>query len=337
MWNTLHRMVVKTPTKKSRFVVVLGCCVSIYVLGNITLTPIFFQPVEESPSEQSAEQESLKGYVSYLSARYEDRTHAVLTRSDATVGYLTGVFGRFCDTTRLEPFVVDGNTFYNVVCLFQGEKDDIVVVGAHYDVYGAFPGADDNASGVAGLLELSRMFSESQTPLYTLELVAYALEEPPYFATSDMGSFQHIKSSIDRGETIVMAVSLEMIGYFSDTSWSQNYPVGLLHLLYPTKGNFITLVSDYNSRTAMASFKRSMVARDTIPLRSLSAPSFIEGVDYSDHRSYWKFGVPAFMITDTSFFRNPYYHTDKDTWETLDYVRMAGVVDAVYYALSDMK
>ncbi len=204
----------------------------------------------------------------------------------------------------------------------------ILILGAHYDTVGVSPGADDNASGVAALLELAGMFEDlaSSSPV-EIHLIFYANEEPPYFKTGAMGSFVHALS-VDQTNRVIGMISLESMGYFSDEPGSQDYPFPL-SLRYPTKGNFIAFVGDTSSRDflrrAIGEFRKD--AR--IPSVGGTAPSVIRGIDWSDHWGYSQVGIPAFMVTDTAPFRNPNYHRMSDTPDTLDYQRLALVVEGL--------
>jgi Zn-dependent M28 family amino/carboxypeptidase len=226
---------------------------------------------------------------------------------------------------RLEPFEADGRTVENVIVEKKGlsRPDEIVLVGAHYDT--CFnPGADDNASGVAGLLELARSF-ESKNPARTVRFVAFVNEEPPFFRTELMGSRVHAKGARERGEKIAVMIALEMIGYYTDRPFSQKYPP-LLGLFYPNRGNFIAFVGDFASLGRLSRAKKAFRGASTFPVRILAAPHALPGVDFSDHASFWKENYPAFMVTDTAFYRYPHYHSFKDTPDRLDYPSMAEVV-----------
>jgi len=221
--------------------------------------------------------------------------------------------------------------YRNVIAAFGPDTAEKIVIGAHYDAYGPFPGADDNASGTAGLLELARLLGKATLPL-RVELVAYSTEEPPYFATPHMGSAVHADALKKAGAKVRAMISLEMIGYFSDEPGSQSYPVPLLKLYYPSRGNFITVVGDPKSIGLTRRVKKAM-SSGPLPVYSITAPAFIPGIDYSDHASYWAEGYPAVMINDTAFYRNKNYHKPADTADRLDYKRMAQVVDGALAAV----
>ena len=216
--------------------------------------------------------------------------------------------------------------------IFGPQTKERVVIGAHYDSAGPLPGADDNASGVAGLIELAHLLGRApKASLNTsVELVAYTLEEPPFFATQHMGSAVHAASLKQQRVPVRLMLSLEMIGYFTDAPNSQRYPVAAMKLTYPSVGNFIAVVGKIGQGATVQRIKEAMQSASSLPVQFLNAPSSLPGVDLSDHRNYWNAGYEAAMITDTSFYRNPSYHTAQDTPDTLDYQRMALVVEGIY-------
>ena len=232
-------------------------------------------------------------------------------------------------STDVQVFTVDGREYRNVIARFGPASGPLLVIGAHYDSCGDTPGADDNASGVAGLIELARALA-ARPPAHSVELVAYTLEEPPFFRTDNMGSFRHAQALAQQRREIRLMLSLEMIGFFRDTPDSQRYPMGALELLYPDEGNFVALVGGYQDFGAMRRVKGLFKGASALPATSINAPSLVQGVDFSDHASYWRFKMPAIMVTDTAFLRNPNYHGPGDTADTLDYARMAQVVRGVY-------
>ena len=222
----------------------------------------------------------------------------------------------------LQPFSVWRKSYFNVIASLGPPSRERVVVGAHYDSFGENSAADDNASGVAGLLELARILRDA--PLSTqVDLVAYSLEEPPHFGTENMGSAFHAASLKKEGIAVKAMLSLEMIGYFSDEPGSQRYLLPILRAFYPSRGNFITVVGDLSNLGLVRRLKRSMGSATSLDVRSMNGPVRIPGIDFSDHRSYWAFGYPAAMVTDTAFLRNFAYHTPQDTPDRLDYSKMA--------------
>ncbi len=246
--------------------------------------------------------------------------------------YIHDEFRKYADTVYFQEFQVKGTTYKNVVCNFGPKDKPVIVLGAHYDVCGNQQGADDNASGVVGLLELARQL-KGQKLNYRVELVAYTLEEPPHFYTENMGSYIHAKSLKDNNTAVFGMVSLEMIGFFKDEKKSQEYPVGILSLIYGNRGNYVTLVNKFGKGKFARQFSRQYKRAKTVRTKKFTAPKSMEGIDYSDHLNYWKFGYSALMLTDTSFFRNPHYHKTTDTMETLDIKRMSKVIDGVFKAI----
>jgi hypothetical protein len=236
-----------------------------------------------------------------------------------------------------ESYGVGEESFRYLVAHYGEEAAPVVVVGAHYDVCGEQPGADDNASAVAGVLELGRLLVEHRPVLrHRLELALWPLEEPPNFRTSAMGSAVHAASLGHRGADVRGMLCLEMIGYFSDEASSQNYPVPGMGLLYPSRGDFVAVVGNTKSWWFTRRVKHRMAGAVQLPVRSINAPAVVPGVDFSDHLNFWRRGWNAVMITDTAFYRNPNYHQPSDTPDTLDYERMADVVTGVYAVITTL-
>jgi Zn-dependent M28 family amino/carboxypeptidase len=228
--------------------------------------------------------------------------------------------------------------FQNIIISFGPEEGERIIVGAHYDVCFDTPGADDNASAVAGLLELARLLHEQQPELpYRVDLVAYNFEEPPFFGSDRMGSAVHARSLAREGIKVKIMICLEMIGYYSDEPGSQKFPLPQLKTLYPSVGNFIVVVGKMGQEEAVEVVKRTMQEYADIDVQSINAPTSITGIDFSDHRNYWAQGYQAVMINDTSFLRNPHYHQLSDTIETLDFSRMVEVVRGLYGTVVHLK
>ena len=250
--------------------------------------------------------------------------------------YIFDELSKTCDTVYFQTYFVNGTTYKNVVGSMGSPKKEKLVIGAHYDVCLEQEGADDNGSGVSGLLELARLLAKD-TLTQCIEFVAYSLEEPPFFRSENMGSYVHAKSLYDRGQKIKGMIYLEMIGCFNDKPKSQNYPVGLLKLFYGNKGDYITVIQKYGNGPFGRQVKRLMKNQGSIKTKSFKAPSWLRGVDFSDHRNYWKFKYSAVMITDTSFYRNKNYHNNTDKMETLDINRMGLVIDELYLTVKNIK
>ncbi len=237
-----------------------------------------------------------------------------------------------------QKYMVDGNEYKNLICSFGLKDAERIIIGAHYDVCEAQPGADDNASGTAGLLELARLLKEQQPTLkYRIDLVAFTLEEPPYFRTENMGSAIHAKYLYDNKIPVRAMICLEMIGYYSELKGSQDYPISLLKLFYPNRGNYISVVSKFGNGSLTRKVKKGIKRGSHIDVTSINAPAKIQGIDFSDHLNYWKYDYEAVMITNTAFYRNKNYHKPSDLPETLDYSKMAEVIKGVYYTVVNMK
>ena len=270
--------------------------------------------------------------VNYLARELGQRCHKDLDKLALAADYIEHRLRSSGCATERQGFTFRGNAYCNILTEVKGtdpSREDILIIGAHYDSAEGTPGADDNASGVAGLLELARL--TRRTPLLrTVRFAAFCLEEPPAYMTKHMGSYIHAKSLHDQGVKVHGMISLEMLGYYCDEKGCQYYPSSLFKLAYPNQGYFIAFVGNFSSRRFSSSVKAAYSTVSTIPAESLNGFSIIPGVDFSDHRNYWKFGYPAFMITDTAFYRNPNYHDSGDTPETLDYDRLTQLIEGLY-------
>jgi hypothetical protein len=278
----------------------------------------------------------LEAHVRKLAETFVPRDEAHPENLDRAAGYIRGELQEAGGRVEDQPFEVNGMAYRNVIARFGPETKERTVVGAHYDAAGPYPGADDNASGVAGLIELARLLGRNP-PRTEVELVAFSLEEPPYFGSSAMGSAVHAASLRRRGVRLRAMIGLEMIGYFTDAPESQQFPLPALKPFYPSTGNFITVAGKLGQGALARRIKKAMRSASPLGVESIIAPASLPGISLSDHRNYWEAGYPAVMITDTAFYRNDNYHTASDTPDTLDYRRMAMVVqglDAAVRALA---
>jgi Zn-dependent M28 family amino/carboxypeptidase len=296
------------------------------------------QPLLSSASanaERTVDPSRLEAHVRKLSIELAPRDEGHVENLDRVADYIRTEFSQISASVSEQSYVVQGKSYQNVIAQFGPETEERIVVGAHYDAAGPLPGADDNASGVAGLIELGRLLG-GQTPALRVELVAFTLEEPPYFRTSQMGSAIHAESLRKQNKRVRAMFSLEMIGYFSDAPNSQHFPVPVLNALYPSTGNFISVVGRLSDGMLARRTKAAMREASPLLVYSINAPGFVPGVDFSDQLNYWRQGYSAVMITDTAFYRNRNYHTAQDTSEKLDYKRMAMVVEGVYAAVTEL-
>ena len=251
---------------------------------------------------------------------------------DNVAAYIKTELEKCTPSVSEQSYTADERSFKNIIASFGKTNGERIIVGAHYDVCGDQDGADDNASGIAGLLELARLLKDK--PLkYRIDLVAYTLEEPPYFRTENMGSYVHAKYLKDNNIPVKGMVCLEMIGYYSEEKGSQTYPLSILTGIYGNKGNFITVVEKMQSGAFAKEFRRNMLSEQTIRTKKFKAPASLPGIDFSDHLNYWQHGYSAVMITNTAFYRNKNYHTKGDTVDKLNVGHMGLVVDGVFRAL----
>jgi Zn-dependent M28 family amino/carboxypeptidase len=250
----------------------------------------------------------------------------------AAAGYIERALGKI----ERQTYQADGVSVANLIVEIRGtaRADEIVVIGAHYDSVDDAPGADDNASGVAALLALSRRFQDAR-PARTLRFVAFVNEEPPHFQTRAMGSWQYARRCRERNENVVAMLSLETIGYYDDRPGSQVYPPPLA-AFFPDRGNFIGFAANLGSRALVNRCTRVFRSHARVPAEAASVPGVIQQIGWSDQWSFWQFGYKALMVTDTAPFRNPHYHTAHDTPETLDYARLAMVVEGLHAVVLDL-
>ena len=227
-----------------------------------------------------------------------------------------------------------GKDVSNLIAEKTGTDERRVIIGAHYDTVPGTPGADDNASGVAGLLELARLHKGSLSKR-TLIFVALVNEEPPCFGSNHMGSMVYAKQLRERRIPVEVMISLEMIGYFS-RGRIQTYPLPGMRLLYPKTADYIGVVGNFHSCGYVSFFKKGIRKHSNIRARSLTAPEFFGGINLSDNYSFWRYQYRAIMITDTSFFRNKNYHQETDTIDTLDFDKMAEVIKGLYHTLLEL-
>ena len=279
---------------------------------------------------------SIRKHLNTIVNTKNPRNYRNIESLNYVADYIFKDFMKYADSVYYQSYLVDNIEYKNVVCVFGISNAKTIVVGAHYDVCGNQDGADDNASGVVGLLELAKSLKGKKLK-YRIEMVAYTLEEPPYFRTKNMGSFIHAKSLYENNTDVYGMFCLEMIGYFDDARKSQDYPIGPLSLIYGTRGNYITLVNKFSKGKFSRKFSKQFKNQRLIKTKELMAPAKLPGIDFSDHLNYWAFDFSALMITDTAFYRNKNYHENTDTIETLDLLRMSQVIESVYQTLIKMK
>lgn len=283
--------------------------------------------------EENSAKDELQKHVHALSVTIPDRS-LNSQGLEAAASYIENAFAEAGYKPRNQTFIVGDKQLRNVEAVLTGTKfpEKVLVLGAHYDTVPGTPGADDNASGVAALLQLARHFSGKPLPI-TLRFVAFSNEETYSYPT--MGSYAYAESCRKNNDEIVGMFSLEMLGSFSDEEGTQKYPFPF-NIFYPSKGNFIAFVGNTASRSflhkSIASFRRLC----KFPSHGCAAPDWVSDASRSDHLSFWKFQYPAVMLTDTSNFRYCHYHGAGDTIDKLDFDRMARVVAGISCMVTDL-
>lgn len=280
---------------------------------------------------------NLKLHVEKLALEIGERNFIKYEGLEKASDYIISEFGRYGYTSELQKYQIEGKTYKNIIVTLEGNKEPekIIIIGAHYDSVVGSPGADDNASAVAGLLELARLISKEKTAK-TIKFIAFTNEEPPFFKSGEMGSMIYAKEAKRRKEKIEAMICLEMIGYFSLKKNSQSYPFPL-NFFYPEVGNFIAVVGNIASLELVNKVTSAFKKHSNFPIESIATFEIIApGIDFSDHASFWRYGYKGVMITDTAFYRNPNYHSPTDLPNTLNYQDLAEVVKGLYYVIMEL-
>ena len=280
---------------------------------------------------------SIKKHINRLAVDIGPRPVTNELSIKKTENYITNYFKNIGLQVQLQQYKY-GN--YDITNIITGSQENLLsskyyVIGAHYDSVPETYGADDNASGIAVLLELARYTMQEKISL-PVRFVAFTAEEPPTFGTRYQGSKVFVKSALENKDEILGAIILEMVGY---TSNEQAYPLVLKWMGYPSKGNFIGIVGNRKSKKFGQSIFQSFKKNEQLPVETLFVPfngRILPDTRLSDHSPFWDAGLFAVMITDTAFFRNPNYHTPKDTFDTLDYFFMAELVKSLLITLKKL-
>ncbi len=281
--------------------------------------------------------EYLRGHVEMLATEIGERNiRQRYFELNQAAEYIEKSFRDLGYEMASQQFEADGKIVRNLEAVKTGKDraKEIIVVGAHYDSAIDTPGANDNASGVAAMIELARLL-KSENFSRTVRFVAFVNEEPPYFHTEDMGSLRYAKQCQERGDNIVAMLSLETIGYYSDQPGSQKYPP-LVSALYPDQGNFIAFIGNLGSGSLVRRCGKIFRETTSFPSEGAILPGTITGVDWSDHWSFWEAGYDGVMITDTAIFRYPHYHESTDTPDKIDYERTARVITGLHNVLKSL-
>ena len=291
-----------------------------------------FLPLSEQEKEISS---NLRSHVFMLADEIGERNIWLPQKLKAAAAYIEKVWQDQNFVVQHQEYAARDVESANLIIEVPGTSipQEIIIVGAHYDSVLGSPGANDNASGVASLLEISRLLAGIK-PARTIRLVAFTNEEPPFFLRRNMGSRVYAARARSLSENIVGMLSLETMGYYSEADGSQEYPFPF-GFFYPQTANFIGFVSNIGSRGLMrlslAAFRRNT----RFPSEGTAAPGWITGIGWSDHWSFWREGYRAIMITDTAFFRYAYYHTRQDTPEKIDYKRLARVTNGLAAVIAE--
>lgn len=290
--------------------------------------------VRRPPAPKPVDTTDLERHVHALAVSIGERHVGKLQQLNQTADYIVQQFEQIGLAIKNQAFTAYGKEFRNVEAELSGETDEVIVVGAHYDSVPGSPAANDNASGVAALLELAALNVDRRFRR-TIRFVAFANEELPHGGTDAMGSLAYASRARQSDEKIIAMISLETIGYYTDEPNSQKYPAPLAWF-YPDRGNFVAFVGNLRSRqlvrTAIASFRRHA----TIASEGIAAPELLRDIRRSDHASFWRHGYPAIMITDTASFRYPYYHTPEDTPDKIDFTRLSRVTAGLNHLIQDL-
>jgi Zn-dependent M28 family amino/carboxypeptidase len=288
----------------------------VIILGLFSLYPA---PLYGEAMDKAEIRQRLTRHLTYLSVDLGERCIYRPQNLKAAENYVARELASLGYAVRRQPFICQRVEVANVIA---GNPDPggYYLLGAHFDTVADTPGADDNASGVAVLLEVARLTREAPTPK-PWAFVGFTTEEPPAFFTPYMGSSVYARTARKNRENLLGMLCLESVGYFVQEPDSQQIPLALKFLGYSTTGNYLGLVANWGSRPLMQNLERALVAASSLPVSTLAVPlagSLIPETRLSDHANFWDEGYPAVMLTDTAFLRNPNYHTPRDTMDTLD-------------------
>ncbi len=289
----------------------------------------------QPPSQATVAPDRLKAHVQVLSETFHPRNWQNTQNLDRCAAYITRHFIQAGARVSEQAYKFGDRQYRNVIGKFGSDTDQRLVIGAHYDTCENTPGADDNASGVAALIELGYLLGQ-QPSNPAIELVAYTLEEPPFFRTAQMGSAMHANMLATQKIPVRGVIVFEMVGYYRDEPWTQSYPALLLHLMYPSRGNFVGVIGRWDQGDWIKKIKMGMKGTTPLPVYSIRAPAALPGVDFSDHLNYWSQGFQAVMLTDTAFYRNEAYHGTNDIPNRLDYTRLGNVVIATFETIKHL-
>jgi peptidase M28-like protein len=295
--------------------------------------PAFAGPLPPLTPNQREMRGELQRHVIVLAREIGVRSDRTYSNVQGAAAYIERMLKALGYQVVSQEYTAHDHIYRNLEATLRGTSrpQEVVILGAHYDTAEQAPGADDNASGVAGVLVLARVFAQARQSR-SVRFLFFPNEEPPSFPTAAMGSRQYASAARERNDQITAMLSIESIGYYDTEKGSQRYPFPL-NFAYPNVGDFIGFVSNLSSRSLLHRAITAFRAHATLPTQGAAAPSWVPGVWWSDHWSFWREGYPAIMITDTAPYRNPFYHTPQDTPDKLDYDRMARVVHGLTHVV----
>jgi Zn-dependent M28 family amino/carboxypeptidase len=287
-------------------------------------------------STRDASTDTLRAHIEHLAGTIGERNVHCPRKLHAAAHYLTHQWSLQGYPVERQAYEVGGVVCENleVTRLGTTRRSEIILLGAHYDTVPGSPGANDNGTGIAALLELSRLFATFD-PNLTLRFVAFVNEEAPFFTNRTQGSMVYAQAARRRRDDIRLMASLETIGSYFDAPGTQTYPP-LFNLFYPDRGNFIGFVSNFRSGKAMRRLAEAFRAHSDFPLETVATFGFVPGVGWSDHRSFWYEGYPALMITDTAHHRYPHYHLPSDTPDKIAFPELTRVTSGLFAAFADL-
>jgi len=294
-------------------------------------------PLPPLTQEERALAVVLKRHIEAVAAREHNIRH--YDELEKAARYIEATLASYGYSVGRQEFVADGRTVRNIDVMIEPFADitdpEVIVVGAHYDSVVGSPGANDNGSGAAAVIELARLLRDlTGVGERRIRLVLFVNEEPPYFKTEDMGSLHYARALAERKEKVVAMYSLETIGFYTSASASQRYPAPF-SLIFPDRGDFVAFVGTPYSRALVWETIRSFRSHTPFPSIGGVAPDIVPGIDWSDHWAFAQFDFPAMMVTDTAPFRYPHYHQLTDTPDKIDVESLARVVKGMERVIRD--
>lgn len=292
------------------------------------------KPMVSSPSLDEVARGTLAGiesrlenHVGQLATVIGERNTSRPLQLKAAADYIRRIWESYDLTVHSQTFVSDGIEVENlwVEIPGRGESEKVLLIGAHYDTVSGTPGANDNGSGIAALLEVSALLARGTHDM-TLRLVAFTNEEAPHFKTESWGSRVYLVDMLESGIRPAAMINFETLGFYSRVPGTQGYPFPL-EWFYPRTGDFVAVVGNLASRRLIQNLTRAFQKSVPYPVECLASPEWLPGIDWSDHAAFWEEGIPAVMVTDTAFYRYPYYHKASDT---IDKIRFSYLSEVVY-------